>query len=195
MRATYMKFMSTLCTALVAAAVLAGCGAMPPDQSAAASGTGKTAPGQAAHPYIGKPRPPVSVTLVPGASLESGVPGQLTLQVHSGAPLEAVRLTVRGDEGLTVVGFREAAGSSSASRQDSRSFEVSATPTSGGTRYVSGLLSFTINGVEQAVPFKLPVQVGGPVTVTPVSAKPERLPVRDSTGELIDSMPAETTVR
>jgi hypothetical protein len=49
--------------------------------------------------------------------------------------------------------------------------------------------------MSQGVPFRLPVEVGGPVTVAPVQARVERLPVRDASGELIDSMPAETTVR
>jgi hypothetical protein len=52
-----------------------------------------------------------------------------------------------------------------------------------------------VNGVSQGVPFRLPVEVGGPVTVAPIQAKPERLPARDAAGELIDSMPAETTIR
>jgi hypothetical protein len=33
------------------------------------------------------------------------------------------------------------------------------------------------------------------VTAAPVVAKPDRLPVLDAAGELIDSMQAETTVR
>jgi len=71
-----------------------------------------------------------------------------------------------------------------------------ATPTSGGTRRLSGLVTFSVGGVAQAVPFNLMVEAGGPVTVPQApSRKPEREPVRDASGELIDSMPAETTVR
>jgi hypothetical protein len=189
-----MRSLNKLVALGLVAAMAAGCGATPADRAVAVNGADTAGPAQAARPYIGKPRPPVTVTLATGASLESGVPGQLTLQVRSGAPLEAVRLTVNGDEGLTVVGFKQVPATEAAGRQAAR-FEIAATPTSGGTRYVSGLLSFRINGVAQAVPFKLPVQVGGPVTVAPVAQKPERPPARDSKGELIDSMPAETTVR
>jgi hypothetical protein len=198
-----MQGLSRVVAVATMAISFAGCGVAPSSHVAAVNGAGKAGPDQGARPYVGKPRPPVTVTLAPGASLESGVPGQLTLQVRSGAPLEAVRLVVEGDEGLTVVGFRELPSASNSQEvpgtfgawHRTTSFEVSATPTSGGTRYVSGLLSFQVNGVDQAVPFTLPVQVGGPVTVTPVSAKPERPPTQDATGELVDSMPAETTVR
>jgi hypothetical protein len=198
MGTTGMKTLSRLAVLSATVVLVAGCGAAPSTQA-----VGQAGAAERARPYIGKPRPPVSVSLAPGATLESGVPGQLSLQVRAGAPLEAVRLTVEGDEGLLLVGLREAPAASaggevpgtSGAWHQAASFEVEATPTSGGTRYVSGLLSFRINGVEQAVPFRLPVQVGGPVTVEPVSAKPERLPTRDATGELVDSMPAETTVR
>ena len=184
-------------------ALMAGCGGAPSSHMGAVDTIGETRAEQGARPYIGKPQPPVAVTLAPGADLESGVPGQLSLQIRTGAPLEALRLTIEGDEGLTVVGFQEVPGAPSAQElpgtegawHRAASFQVSATPTSGGTRYVSGLLSFRINGVDQAVPFKLPVRVGGPVTVPKIQAKPERLPVKDSKGEFIDSMPAETTVR
>lgn len=189
-----MRSLSKLLALGLVAAMAAGCGATPADRAVAASDADTAGPEQATRPYVGKPRPPVTVTLAKGADLESGVPGQLILRVRSGAPLEAVRLTVNGDEGLTVVGFKELPGTEGA-RHQAASFEIAATPSSGGTRYVSGLLSFQINGVAQAVPFKLPVQVGGPVTVAPVAEKPERLPARDAKGELIDSMPAETTVR
>jgi len=198
-----MKDIIKLVAVATTVALLAACGAGPSTHETGAGPAGKTGVEQGARPYIGKPRPPVSVSLAPGAPLESGVPGRLTLQVRSGAPLEAVRLKVEGDEGLTVVGFEEVpstpgstelAATLGAERQIPR-FDVQATPTSGGTRYISGLLSFRINGVDQATAFRLPIPVGGPVTVGPVSAKPQRPPTWDAAGELIDSMPAETTVK
>jgi len=150
------------------------------------------------HPYVGKPRPPVDVALVPGAALQSGVPGRLRLQVRSRLSLDSVRLVVEGDEGLAVVACEEVPGTEGAWRQsagEAASFEISVTPMSGGTRYLSGFLSFEVAGMSQGVPFRLPVEVGGPATVAPVQAGVERLPVRDAGGELIDSMSAETTVR
>jgi hypothetical protein len=162
-----------------------------------ASGTGGSERSQG---YPGKPRPPVEVTLVPGASLESGVPGLLVLQVRSTAPLEGLGLDVTGDAGLTVVGPPRAVAAPSieapAATEGARArFEVSITPTSGGSRHISGLATYRVDGVMQAAPFNLTLDVGGPVTVPATSRKPERVPVRDSTGELVDSMPAETTVR
>lgn len=193
-----MKFLNGLGTAVVAVLALTGCG----DGSAGSTAvSAKVAQPPAARPSIGKPRPPVQVLLVEGPSLEAGVPGELTLQVRSRVALEAVDLVVEGDEGLALVTVTAlpVTVTSDASRRlpagEAARFEIATTPTSGGTRHLSGLLSFEVNGVRQGVPFSLPVRVSGPVTLAPVAAKPERTPVRDSTGELIDSMPAETTVR
>ncbi|HET6593555.1 MAG TPA: hypothetical protein VFG48_11610, partial [Xanthomonadales bacterium] len=186
MRAKGMTRMSRLCAGLVASILVAGCGPTPAE---VASGS---------RPYVGKPRPPVDVALVPGAALQSGVPGRLRLQVRSRLSLDSVRLVVEGDEGLAVVGYQEVPGTEGAWHQsagEAASFEISATPMSGGTRYLSGFLSFGVAGMSQGVPFRLPVEVGGPVTVAPVQGRVERLPARGASGELIDSMPAETTVR
>lgn len=153
-----------------------------------------------ARPYIGKPRPPVQVTVLPGASLESGVPGRLMLLVRSRLPLQDIALVAEGDAGLSLVGLPRAV---TAAAVDGRTpvagerarFEISATPVSGGTRYLSGLVTYRINGVIQAAPFSLPLVVGGAVTVPVAPRKPGREPIRDAAGELVDSMPAETTVR
>ena len=199
-----MTRMSRLGAGLVASILVAGCSPTPAE---VAGGS---------RPYVGKPRPPVDIALVPGAVLQSGVPGRLRLQVRSRVPLDSVRLVVEGDEGLAVVGYeevpgtyggkevpgtagaKEVPGTEGARHQsagEAASYEISATPFSGGTRYLSGFLSFEMAGMSQGVPFRLPVKVGGPVTVVPVQARPARLPARDATGELIDSMPAETMVR
>ena len=181
-----MTRMSRLGAGLVASILVAGCGPTPAE---VASGS---------RPYVGKPRPPVDIALVPGAALQSGVPGRLRLQVRSRVPLDSVRLLIEGDEGLTVVGYEEVPGTEGAWHQaagEAASYEISATPFSEGTRYLSGFLSFEVAGMSQGVPFRLPVKVGGPVTVVPVQARPERAPARDAIGELIDSMPAETTIR
>ena len=181
-----MTRMGRLGAGLVATVLVAG---LIPTPAEVASGS---------RPYVGKPRPPVDVALVSGAALQSGVPGRLRLQVRSRLPLDSVRLVVEGDEGLAVVGFEEVPGTESAWHQaagEAAGFEISVTPVCGGTRYLSGFLSFGVAGMSQGVPFRLPVEVGGPVTVAPVQARVERLPVRDASGELIDSMPAETTVR
>jgi hypothetical protein len=190
MRVKGMTRMSRLGAGLAAAALVASCSGASPDVV------------NGPRPYVGKPRPPVDVSMEPGATLESGVPGRLRLQVRSRVPLDSVRLVAEGDEGLVVVGYEEVPaevpGTEGARHQSAREaarFEISATPMSGGTRYLSGFLSFEVNGVSQGVPFRLPVEVGGPVTVAPLQAKPERLPARDATGELIDSMLAETRIR
>ena len=148
----------------------------------------------------GKLRPPVDVSLMPSSQLEAGVPARLTLQVDSAAGVEGVELAVEGDEGLAVVSAsREGPGTGGTRYQndgEAARFEISAVPMSGGTRHISGLVRFTVNGVAQAAPFRLSLDVGGPVTVPALrSRKPDREPARDATGEIIDSMLAETTVR
>jgi hypothetical protein len=173
-------------------------GRVTPDE--VASAPVKAIAGERSRRSIGKPRPPVEVLLAPGAQLESGVPGQLTLRVRTPLGIEGIDLAVEGDEGLAVISATgEVPGTGGTWYQsdgEAARFEISATPMSGGTRYVSGLLSFTVNGVPQAVPFRVPVEVGGPVTVPAVPLrKPDREPVKDATGELVDSMSAETMVR
>jgi len=180
---------------LVAAAlVMAGLseGAAGPT-AAAASDTKLGAP--AGRRTAGKLRPPVDVRLVPVGQLEAGVPARLALQVRSAAQIEVLDLAVEGDEGLAVISStEEVPGTGYQTDGEAARFEISAVPMSGGTRHLSGLLRYTVNGVAQAVPFSLRVEVVGPVTEPPRAIlKPTRPAVRDTTGELVDSMPAETT--
>jgi hypothetical protein len=148
----------------------------------------------------GKLQPPVEVSLVPVRPLQAGVPAQLALQVRSAEQIEGIELAVEGDEGLEVVSAtREVPGTRVTGYQadgEATRFEISTVPMSGGTRQLSGLVRFTVNGVAQAAPFRLAVEVGGPVTVPALrSQKPDREPSQDATGDLIDSMKAETTIR
>jgi len=157
-------------------------------------------PAERARPPTGKVRPPVEVNLAPGTKLQSGVPAQLVLQVRAAAGIERIELAVEGDEGLEVVSasreLRAGEGNGSPSVGEAARFEISATPTSGGTRHLSGLVTFSVNGVPQAAPFNLRVEVAGPVTVPSQTVqKPARPAARDTTGELVDSMSAETIVR
>jgi hypothetical protein len=62
-----MTRMSRLGAGLAAAALVAGCSGASPDVV------------NGPRPYVGKPRPPVDVSMEPGATLESGVPGRLRL--------------------------------------------------------------------------------------------------------------------
>ena len=166
-----MTRMGRLGAALVAGAIVAGCGATHSDTLLVTQGEAKATGETRTRPYVGKPRPPVDVVLMPGSLLESGVPGRLRLQVRSRVPLDSVRLVVEGDEGLAVVAYEEVPGTEGAWHQsagEAASFEISATPMSGGTRYLSGFLSFEVAGMSQGVPFRLSVEVGGPVTVAPV---------------------------
>jgi hypothetical protein len=193
-----------ICAALAAASALAtpaGPSALAAG-SQAASAVQSRGSGTSGHfrAYAGKPRPPVEVRLVAGESLASGVPGRLMLRVRSAIPLEDLRLDVEGDAGLALTG---APRQSDADPRDSRlpgvaesiRFEVPATPTSGGTRHVSGRVSYRIGGVAQAVPFNVAIEVAGPDTLAAVARKPAKVMVPDAAGELIDSMPAETTIR
>lgn len=181
---------------MAAGVLLAGCGRAAPELAA---GQGPPALAAGSRPYIGKPRPPVEVRLLPGSNLESGVPGRLTLQLRSGAAIEVLAVTVEGDAGLVVTGVsrppavNRAAGPMGAG--EAATFDIDATAMSGGRRRIAGLLVFQVNGVQQGLPFSLPVEVGGPVTLPAVARKPGRPVVRDATGELVDSMQAETFVK
>jgi hypothetical protein len=165
----------------------------------------------------GKPRPPVQVSLAPGQLLQSGVPGTLAVHVHAPAGIEVTRMEIEGDAGIGVLGLRRAVQSLEAG-QDEISGRVGAagglvsgtgsgaqelhyalavTPISGGNWQLAGLVSFVVNGVEQAAPFRLTVKVDGPQTLPAVAAKPDSGSVVqvDTSGETIYSISAETTVR
>lgn len=153
--------------------------------------------------FIGKPRPPVDVILGSDVPLESGVPARLVLTVRAAPGIEITELNLDGGPGLTVVQTRRMdtaaiALNDEVSRQVGQAirFEVSATPMAGGAQYLAGLVRFRVGDVWQAVPFRISLQVGGPAGPTRTgSAKPEAAPVLDAVGELIVSMPAETTIR
>ena len=206
-----MKGIGGAGAALACAILVTGCG-QSANGAADVAATGDRAqtpdhtanqPAEAVRRYIGKPRPPVTVTLAPGAALESGVPGAITLLVRTGVPISRMQIALEGDEGLAIA---EVPAGTSGTRHlatdipslavgDALSVPIRVVPTSGGTRFISGLLSFEVNGMPQGAPFSVSVRVGGPVTVAPVTSKPQRPAFRDASGELIDSMPAETTVR
>jgi len=189
----------------VLAAVLAPCSVAAP-VLAASPEVGRDAEGVTALPTgrsPGKPRPPVDARLIEPQGLERGVPGSLVLQLQVRAGVEVLDVRVEGDDGLSVVNVAPsrataAQGPLAASKAagEVHRWQITATPTLGGTRNLSGLVTFSINGVRQAAPFNLPVQVGGfegPPVVP--SQKPMGSLVTTPDGELIDSMPAETTVR
>lgn len=186
--------------AVVATTGLLESAAGPETAVATAAAPGKAFQTHTGRRSPGKPRPPVEVSLLPGSELEAGVPARLALQIRSAERIQVTDLAVEGDEGLAVVSARREVpgigGTGYQSDGEGVRFEIAAVPMSGGTRQLSGLLRFTVNGVEQAAPFRLAVEVGGPVAVPVLRLrKPDREPVLDANGELLDSMPAETTVR
>ena len=214
-----MTHTMTIGAVAIMAFLAAGCGDRT-DGTAAAASIGRTQsvdnsaakPEHATRPYIGKPRPPLRVTLAPGTALAAGVPGTVSLLVRTGVPVTGLRIEVEGDAGLAVTAVGEQAtlnaedgrravqplGNASTlalAVSESLTVPVMVTPTSGGTRHISGLVRFEVNGVEQGATFSVPLKVDGPVTVAPVFSKHGRSPFRDAAGEFIDSMPAETTVR
>lgn len=167
----------------------------PVEASAGVSKTVAATPA-GARPFIGKPRPPVEVVLEAGDSLESGVPARLTLAVRVAPGIEVTELALEGSPGMTVVQTRRMADGAPQAAVEGPRFEISATPMAGGAQYLAGLVRFQVNGVPQAAPFRVPLQVGGPAgPVVRGAGKPEAAPVRDAAGEFIVSMPAETTVR
>lgn len=143
-----------------------------------------------AQPFIGKPRPPLSVRVAEAVTLHSGVPATLLLEIASDVAVEALSLQVEGDAGLILTGTTTftLAGLAAGERA---SVTVSLTPSSGGARRLAGFLRFDVGGQRQGMPLSLPLQVEGPVTIVPVSSKVERAPQRDATGELVYPLPAE----
>lgn len=157
----------------------------------------------ASRPYIGKPRSPVRVQLENGSTPQAGVPSRLLLGVHSPLPLSAVELVVEGDPGLHVAALTRAtpgelsrqARAASPPTNEAAVFAVDVVPSSGGLRYLSGAVRFMVDGVAQAAPFRVGVRVAGPVTTPVAEEKPRPAAISDATGDLINSMPAETIVR
>jgi hypothetical protein len=188
--------------------ILMGCGSPSTDGHAGPGGAAeppvakerRLAP---ARPYVGKPRPPVTVLLKEQPALESGVPGELRLEVRAGVPLAGLSLTVEGDTGLAVTGVESIVPDSSEREWEAAplnekpvaEYRILVTPSTGGSRSVSGQVRFFVGGVEQAAPFRVAVQASGAAPLPTSADKPQADLVRDATGDLIDSMLAETMVR
>lgn len=146
----------------------------------------------------GKPRPPVEVSLEPGEPLQSGVPAELRFRLRFPAGLQLTRVSVEGSEALSVHGepaLADAFETGGTEVLRVAEFGLSATPLSGGTVRLRGIVHYTIDDVAQAAPFNVALQVGGMATLPKRAAKQEGFPETDATGEAIYSMNAETTVR
>jgi hypothetical protein len=171
-------------------------------QAVASSGTKEASPSPA-RPYIGKPRPPVTVLLKGQPALEPGVPGELRLTVRAGVGLSGPSLLAEGDAGLTVTGVETLVPDTAGRERQAASFEeervteyrILVTPSSGGYRSVSGQVRFFVGGVEQAAPFRVGVRVPGAAALPTAAEKPQTDVASDATGDLIDSIPAETMIR
>ena len=170
------------------------------------SGAATTRPAAKANPHVhgmspGKPRPPVNARLVQAQALEPGVPASLVLQLRGRPGIEVLDVQVEGGEGLSVVsvGPRIIQGRVAEATEtvgEAAEWQISATPTQGGTGQLSGRVTFRVNGVLQAAPFSVPVKVSGSRPSQAASRqKPTGSLVTTPKGELIDSMRAETTVR
>jgi len=154
------------------------------------AGAPESGKADAAQPFIGKPRPPLSVRVAPAATLHSGVPAMLVLEIASDIAIDALSLQVEGDAGLMLTGATTFTLPGLAAGQTA-SVTVSLTPTSGGLRRLAGFLGFEVGGQRQGMPVSLPLNVEGPVSIIPVLSKPERAAQRDATGELVYPLPAE----
>lgn len=149
------------------------------------------APGVSASP--GKPRAPVEASIAGTPALQSGVPGTVMLEVRPGVAVDGLTVEVAGDAALAVVGQELFRFGPLAAGEPVR-IEVSVTPTSGGIGRLTALLTLETGGQRQARPVTLALEIGGPVTLQVPAEKPAVPPVRDATGEIVHSMPAETTV-
>jgi hypothetical protein len=155
-----------------------------------ASPAGMKPVAEAAQPFIGKPRPPLSVRAADVVTLHSGVPTTLVLEIASDVAVDALSLEIEGDAGLTLTGATSYALPGLAAGEKT-SVSVNLTPGSGGAWRLAGFLTFEVGGQRQGMPLSLPLQVEGPVTIIPVLSKPERAPQRDAAGELVYPLPAE----
>jgi hypothetical protein len=117
--------------------------------------------------------------------------------------LTGLSLVAEGDAGLAVTGVESIVPATSVREREAASFDgervteyrIMVTPSSGGSRSVSGQVRFFVGGVEQAAPFRVAVQVPGAATLPTSAEKPPPELDSDETGDLIDSIPAETRVR
>ena len=158
----------------------------------AEAGEGRVTDAAKASP--GKPRAPVEAGIVGQPALQSGVPGKVTLEVRPGVAVDALTVLVEGGASLTVVGQVNFRSGPLAAGEPVR-FEIAVTPTSGGTGRLLALLTLETGQQKQARPVSLSLQVGGPVTAQAVAEKTAAPVVTDAAGEIVHSMPAETTVR
>jgi len=192
----------------MAALGLMGCGSASTDGRAGQGGAAEASvtmePRLATtRPYVGKPRPPIRVTLSGQPVLEAGVPGTLRLGVRAAVMVSGLSLVVEGDDGLTVTGIENltpgtgllAGESASLEPGLAAEYQVHTLPSSGGLRSLSGQLRFIVGGVEQAVPFRLAVGVDGPTTIPGSFEEPRTAAVIQNAGQPIVSMKAETRVR
>jgi hypothetical protein len=155
-----------------------------------AAGDAATDHKSALRPYLGKPRPPLRVRLVPGTALEAGVPASIKIEVSSSADVTALSLRLAGEGGVEA---GRAAGLRVPDLARGRAYvvEMPVTPLSGGPQRLSGVLEFELDGQRMAMPVVLPLRVGGPVTVFPSQSKPVREPLRDASGELVYPLAAD----
>jgi len=142
---------------------------------------------------VGKPHAPVEASVVGAPALQSGVPGKVLIEVRPGVAVDGLTVEVAGDAALAVVGQELFRFGALAAAQPVR-IEVTVTPTSGGIGRLLALLTLETGGQRQVRPVALTFDVGGPAILQVPAEKPVVPPVKDATGELIHSMPAETTV-
>jgi hypothetical protein len=137
---------------------------------------------------IGKPRPPVGMTMTAAGTPRLGVPLTVQVRVQPGVPVDAISIRWRGVDGLQVV-ERETALPATAARQ-ARMTTITVVPQSGSGRLVAEV-TLTRNGQAQGRTLSLEIPVKGAAVVA--AQKPGRM-VADSNGERLVVMPAQTEV-
>lgn len=197
---------------MVLAAALVGFGLYGPDGDDRTVDTGSRAPDtrtavlidapSAPRPYIGKPRAPVKVVLAQDTALAAGVLADLWLEVRTAAPVTDLELLAEGNDGLAVIDIERLGPASAVRGREADQlreavvarYRVGAVPVGPGEGSLSGLVRFTIGGVEQAAPFRIPVLRGvGKPSVVPATGEAARV-LTDAGGERLAVLPAETDV-
>ena len=139
------------------------------------------------HRSPGKPRPPVVLRLAQVPELQPGVPARVRLELTlpEGARIHSIEFD--DAPALQVTAVTVGAGGR---------LEAAVLPMDDGPRALGGIVTFQLDGMLQAAPFRLPLPVAGdPPPVAASIPAPAGVLRQDVRGGMVMSLAAETTTR
>ena len=148
----------------------------------------------------GKPTAPVGLSISPGTeSLPVGQPTGLALRLRTDTPVDGLELTLEAGPGVELLAPTAPLTLGPAPAGGEFEVPVQLVVTGEGPARLAGLMVLESAGQSQArsVSINLPVlgMAAGSNPVAAAAAASKVAPVVDSTGEMVRSMQAETTVR